>query len=231
MEDLGEDLPRVAKNTAETTRTDIVEHEKQAWSKILGTEITIPPPPDYVTPTVQARLHKEGFGIFYIPPLLDSSVDTQESLKTKGPGQFSRDVLKRFPAFKNHSDLISYGDLADPSIPRGLNSWFWEAVYKGDIPFPSDAGEGKWVAVETLPKATTFRQDGTTFEQYVDTPFSRRLYQTTVFSPKPDKEPRWNNRFNIPPNAIDRGLKEISDNFFKDMDLAELRGLGLADPS
>src|SRR5579862_8043224 len=119
MEDLGESLPRDAKNTTETRGIDIVEREEEAWKKILDTEITIPPPPDYVTPTVQTQLHNEGFGIFYIPPYLDSSVDTLESLKTKGPGQFSRDLLERFPAFRNHSDLTSYGDLADPSIPRG----------------------------------------------------------------------------------------------------------------
>jgi len=157
--------------------------------------------------------------------------------------------LTRALAQKRDHDHLSLGQLYDPSIPRGLDREFWEAVARGDIPFPSEAAEGKWVAVERLPKASTVIKDADgehEVEKYEDTPFTERLNKTRGFSrvheelltdeegkevedeegkPIIAKEiPLRHNRFNIDPADINSGLREVSDKFFKDMDLPSLRG-------
>lgn len=125
---------------------EVVETERQTWSRVLGREIKIPPLPDFVTKEVGEKLLRLGPKFRHIPRL---DIGTPNELRGLGVEMFLDNIEDRYPGCRRYGGLAEH-ERANPLIGRILEEWFWELVLEERIDFP--VLPGRWVAVETFPK-------------------------------------------------------------------------------
>lgn len=123
----------------------IEEGEKNAWADLLGAEVPVKPLPGYVTREMREKIHALGMELRYVPAL-EIPLDT---LAQRSVPEFLVEMQSRYPNLRPLESLEGT-DAFDATVPRNLESWFWEQVKVGNIEFPELPGQ--WVAVETIAK-------------------------------------------------------------------------------
>jgi hypothetical protein len=106
--------------------------EAEAWKKLLGIDVDIPPLPDYVTFPLYRDLEKNDMQVMYIPNLLYPT-----NLLMSGPRSvqnFVEGTQKKYPKLQQ------------------LDKGYWDYVKRKHIENPDPHRPGRWVAVETGDK-------------------------------------------------------------------------------
>jgi len=125
---------------------ETLKNEQEAWKKVLGVEVEVPPLPDSVTPEVREKLKELGMELRFIPNV---SLDTIAEIKKSGVDEYLKNLQRRYPNWHKYETLTD-SQKGDHSIPRNLNEWYWNLVKDEKVSFPQLSG--KWMAVETMPK-------------------------------------------------------------------------------
>lgn len=125
---------------------ELVKKEKEAWKKVLGTEIEVPPLPDSITTEVKEKLKELGMELRFIPEI---NLGDIEEIKTKGIEGYLNDLESRYPNWRRFEKLTG-SQTKDHSVGRNLRRWYWKEVTEKSTPFPELPG--RWIAVETMPK-------------------------------------------------------------------------------
>jgi hypothetical protein len=150
------------KSTEQGWKSELVRREQEEWKNTLSAHVEVKPLPDSVTPEVRRNLERMGFGLRYIPAL---DLGNIAYLRKKGVDEYLAKLQRKYPKWKQFESL-SWDALADHTIPRNLDQWFWKSVRAGEINFPVLAGQ--WMAVETIEKP----EYGT---KYPRTPFAETI--------------------------------------------------------
>ncbi|MDQ3975753.1 MAG: hypothetical protein M3264_04425 [Thermoproteota archaeon] len=162
-----EKTPTENKNSLHVTETvpSIERAEQKAWQKVLGTRVEVKPLPEIVTPEVKRNLEIFGFGLRYVPAL---DLGSKSFLQERGVDEYLTELERKYPKWKTLESLTLWSDreLADHTVPRNLEEWYWKLVEKGNVDFP--VLPGQWMAVETVKKPSSG-------EKYTSTPFAERL--------------------------------------------------------
>jgi hypothetical protein len=203
-----EELKELLKEERETKgqelrefETGLIRVEKEAWRRVLGVDLAIPPLPTEISLEVKQKLEKEGFTLVFLPSL-DLSPN---QLKTKDPAQYLKEFNRRYPNWRPFESL-SDTEKSDHKVSRNLEKWLWERVKKGEVDFPTLPGS--WLAVETLPK-----------------PNYREKYQKTAFGQRLGFE----DRFNVSCDKAEEAVDKAKPKFFSDIGLRrdKVRFLGV----
>jgi hypothetical protein len=125
---------------------EVVTTERNAWRKVLGTNVKVTPLPANITPEVKLYMDLLGFKLRYIPKL---NLDTLGELKLKGEEQLLKNLQVRYVNWRRY-ETLSPIERTDHSVKRNLEQWFWELAKNENMEFPKQSGT--WIAVETVEK-------------------------------------------------------------------------------
>lgn len=134
------------KDIPSSAELDIINNEKSQWKRVLGTEIDVPRIPYIVTPEVQENLKEMGMELRFIPALDLGNLNKLKKLRRE---KYLKNLQYSYPGWNPYEELKNK-EKGDHSVMRNLNKWFWDSVKDRKINFPEL--QGKWIAVETMPK-------------------------------------------------------------------------------
>ena len=126
-------------------KEQLILEEKEAWKRVLGTEVEVKPLPTILTLEIKSNLEKYGFKLRYIPAL---NLEP-EYLKNNSVEDYLKRLNERYPKWKPY-DSLNEDERFNYLVSRNLKKWFWEGVKTNLIDFPKLPGQ--WVAVETIEK-------------------------------------------------------------------------------